>query len=140
MDIVNWLNGFSGKTGFIPEYIAIHRFSTKFKIRFFFHLKPNHKVYIVPIYIVPKTWRNKGTKTRCLGHECDQQCCHNSSCHNSSCAVLKREYRRLFKIVNLEFSVRCRFSFARYTAISIKVVPKKREKVEYERERLIGKD
>ena len=55
-------------------------------------------------------------------------------------AVLKREYRRLFKIVNLEFSVRCRFSFARYTAISIKVVPKKREKVEYERERLIGKD
>ncbi len=27
-----------------------------------------------------------------------------------------------------------------YTAISIKVVPKKREKVEYERERLIGKD
>ena len=28
----------------------------------------------------------------------------------------------------------------KYTAISIKVVPKKREKVEYERERLIGKD
>ncbi len=28
----------------------------------------------------------------------------------------------------------------RYTAISIKVVPKTREKVEYERERLIGKD
>ena len=27
-----------------------------------------------------------------------------------------------------------------YTAISIKVVPKKREKVKYERERLIGKD
>ncbi len=27
-----------------------------------------------------------------------------------------------------------------YTAISIKVVPKTREKVEYERERLIGKD
>ncbi len=27
-----------------------------------------------------------------------------------------------------------------HTAISIKVVPKKREKVEYERERLIGKD
>ena len=27
-----------------------------------------------------------------------------------------------------------------YTVISIKVVPKKREKVEYERERLIGKD
>ena len=26
------------------------------------------------------------------------------------------------------------------TAISIKVVPKKREKVEYKRERLIGKD
>ena len=29
-------------------------------------------------------------------------------------AVLEREYRRLSKIVNLEFSVRCRFSFARY--------------------------
>ncbi len=29
---------------------------------------------------------------------------------------------------------------AQYIAISIKVVPKKREKVEYERERLIGKD
>jgi hypothetical protein len=28
----------------------------------------------------------------------------------------------------------------RNTAISIKVVPKEREKVEYERERLIGKD
>ncbi len=28
----------------------------------------------------------------------------------------------------------------RYTAISIKVVPKQREKVEYERERPIGKD
>ena len=28
----------------------------------------------------------------------------------------------------------------KYTAISIKVVLKKREKVEYERERLIGKD
>ncbi len=27
-----------------------------------------------------------------------------------------------------------------YTAISIKVVPKTREKVEYERERLFGKD
>ena len=25
--------GLSGKTSFIPEYIAIHRFSTKFKIR-----------------------------------------------------------------------------------------------------------
>ena len=29
-------------------------------------------------------------------------------------AVLKREYRRLFKIVDLEFSARCRFLCARY--------------------------
>ena len=29
-------------------------------------------------------------------------------------AVLKREYRRLFKLVDLQFSVRCCFSFARY--------------------------
>ena len=33
-----------------------------------------------------------------------------------------------------------RFHVDIYIAISIKVVPKKREKVEYERERLIGKD
>ena len=43
MDIINWQKGFSGKTGFLLEYITIHRSSTKFKIRFFFHLKPNHK-------------------------------------------------------------------------------------------------
>ena len=42
--------------------------------------------------------------------------------------------------------VRCIFHhyralcYSEYTAISIKVVPKTREKVEYERERLIGKD
>ena len=34
----------------------------------------------------------------------------------------------------------CYLSNLLYTAISIKLVPKKREKVEYERERLIGKD
>ncbi len=33
--------GLSGKTSFIPEYVTIHRFSTKFKIRscFFYEYK-----------------------------------------------------------------------------------------------------
>ena len=34
-------------------------------------------------------------------------------------AVLKREYRTLFKIVDLEFSVRCRFLFARYMHLNL---------------------
>ncbi len=33
--------GFSGKTSFIPEYITIHRFSTKFKIRSCFLMNRN---------------------------------------------------------------------------------------------------
>ena len=34
--------GLSGKTSFIPEYITIHRFSTKFKIRScFLYMKIN---------------------------------------------------------------------------------------------------
>ncbi len=34
--------GLSGKTSFIPEYITIHRFSTKFKIRSCFLMNINH--------------------------------------------------------------------------------------------------
>ncbi len=36
--------GLSGKTSFIPEYITIHRFSTKFKIRscFFMNINRNY--------------------------------------------------------------------------------------------------
>ena len=41
---------------------------------------------------------------------------------------------RMCDIVQLQFDI------CMYTAISIKVVSKKKEKVEYERERLIGKD
>ena len=33
--------GLSGKTSFIPEYITIHRFSTKFKIRSCFLMNIN---------------------------------------------------------------------------------------------------
>ncbi len=33
--------GLSGKTSFIPEYITIHRFSTKFKIRSCFFMNIN---------------------------------------------------------------------------------------------------
>ena len=33
--------GLSGKTSFIPEYITIHRFSTKFKIRYCFLMNIN---------------------------------------------------------------------------------------------------
>ena len=33
--------GFLGKTSFIPEYITIHRFSTKFKIRSCFLMNIN---------------------------------------------------------------------------------------------------
>ncbi len=33
--------GFLGKTSFIPEYITIHRFSTKFKIRYCFLMNIN---------------------------------------------------------------------------------------------------
>ena len=96
--------GLSGRTGFIPKYITIHRLSTKCKIRFFFHLKPNHK------------------PTLCLKHEeinARKRGIWGMNVLNSAItkifvAVLKREYRRLFEIVNLEFSVRCRFSFARY--------------------------
>ena len=34
--------GLSGKTSFIPEYITIHRFSAKFKIRSCFLMNRNH--------------------------------------------------------------------------------------------------
>ena len=33
--------GLSGKTSFIPEYITIHRFCTKFKIRSCFRMNIN---------------------------------------------------------------------------------------------------
>ena len=46
----------------------------------------------------------------------------------SACLYLRRNFCRMAIL------------FKTYTAISIKVVPKTREKVEYERERLIGKD
>ncbi len=50
------------------------------------------------------------------------------------------------KVVDLAFKFESKFWHLRlavyreHTAISVKVVPKKREKVEYERERHIGKD
>ncbi len=118
MDIINWLKVFSGKTGFIPEYITIHRFSTKFKISFFFHLKPNHK----PTLCL-KHGEIKARKRGVWDMNVINSAVTTAHVTKIFVADLKREYRRLFKIVNLEFSVRCRFSFARYTAISIKVVP-----------------
>ena len=75
--------------------------------RFFFHLEPNHK------------------PTMCLKHEeinarkpglWDMNVINSSSAYFTKIfvAVLKREYRRSCKLVDLQFSVRCRFSFARY--------------------------
>ena len=37
----------SGKTSFIPEYITVHRFSTKFKIRSCFLMNINRD-YVLP--------------------------------------------------------------------------------------------
>ncbi len=77
------------------------------RIRFFFHLERDHK------------------PTLCLKHEeinarkrglWDMNFINSSSAYvtkYSLVSILKREYWRLFKIVDLEFSVRCRFSFAR---------------------------
>ncbi len=75
--------------------------------RFFFHLEPNHK------------------STLCVKHEeinarkpglWNMNFINSSSAYDTKIfvAVLKREYRRLFKIVDLEFSARCRFLCARY--------------------------
>ncbi len=43
------VKGLSGKTSFIPEYITIHRFSTKFKIRSCFVMNINRN------YVSPET-------------------------------------------------------------------------------------
>ncbi len=80
--------------------------------RFFFHLEPNHK------------------PTMCLKHEeinapkpglWDMNVINSSSAYFTKIfvAVLKQKYWRFFKLVDLPFSVRCRFLFARYIDLNV---------------------
>ena len=75
--------------------------------RFFFHLEPNHK----PTLCV----KHEEINTRKPGLW-DMNVINSSSAYFTTIfvAVLKREYRRLSEIADLEFSVCCCFSFARY--------------------------
>ena len=74
--------------------------------RFFFHLEPNHK----PMHTLCVKHEEINARKRGLW---DMNFINSSSAYVTKIfvAVLKREYRRLFKIVDLEFSVA---TFARY--------------------------
>ena len=57
---------------------------------------------------------NKRTKMRSVGHGFYQQLCHKNFCCSFETEILE-----FFKLVDLQFSVRCRFLFARYIDLNV---------------------
>ena len=54
--------GLSGKISFIPEYITIHRFSTKFKIRSCFLMNINHGSFYNTRTTISRGLRSKSVR------------------------------------------------------------------------------